>query len=286
MQPETNLEAEANKFARTYMGAVALPTVCFAVIIFASYVSVIYATMFGGMSLLLGYILASILTYASYTILHDAVHGSIGGASNKYSWLNNGLGYLAGQIMMVPFTAHQQEHLAHHRHTNDENDDPDHFLDDDSLWSLIKGTLLVLPLQYKYYRKHNWATASRRANLILTAEIILMFSWRLAFVTAGFHIEALVLLIGSLATAVFALIILFVWLVHRPYDKKERYLNTNTFVMPGWLDTPMSWLWLFQNYHSVHHLFPRVPFYHYKALFKKIEPIMISKNAPIIRVGQ
>jgi beta-carotene hydroxylase len=82
----------------------------------------------------------------------------------------------------------------------------------------------------------------------------------------------------------FMLVILFAWLVHRPYNKTKRYENTSTFVFPGISDSIITWMWLFQNYHSVHHLFPKVPFYKYRELYLKIENVMIKKNAPIIRI--
>jgi hypothetical protein len=43
-------------------------------------------------------------------------------------------------------------------------------------------------------------------------------------------------------------------------------------------------IWVNQNYHSIHHLFPRVPFYRYPALFNDIERIMVAKGAPIYRL--
>ena len=50
--------------------------------------------------------------------------------------------------------------------------------------------------------------------------------------------------------------------------------------------SPVTWLWGFQNYHSIHHLFPRVPFYRYRKLFTDIEEIMIARDAPIYRLGR
>ncbi|MGY8889158.1 MAG: fatty acid desaturase [Pseudomonadales bacterium] len=38
------------------------------------------------------------------------------------------------------------------------------------------------------------------------------------------------------------------------------------------------------NYHCIHHLFPKVPLYHYKKLFNEIEPGMAERGAPIIRM--
>jgi nucleoside-diphosphate-sugar epimerase len=38
-------------------------------------------------------------------------------------------------------------------------------------------------------------------------------------------------------------------------------------------------LWLYQNYHSIHHLFPRVPFYKYRVLFDEVEDLMVAQGA-------
>ena len=69
-----------------------------------------------------GLLLMSVLTYAAYTVLHDAAHGSISGSHKELRWLNEMLGYMAAWVLMIPLTAHRHEHLAHHRHTNEEGD--------------------------------------------------------------------------------------------------------------------------------------------------------------------
>ena len=47
----------------------------------------------------------------------------------------------------------------------------------------------------------------------------------------------------------------------------------------------LNWFWMFQNYHSIHHLFPRVPFYKYAELFEEIEDVMVAKQAPIYNIS-
>ena len=37
-----------------------------------------------------------------------------------------------------------------------------------------------------------------------------------------------------------------------------------------------------KNLHSAHQLFPRVPFYHYRALHRDIEPIIRLQGTPIL----
>lgn len=276
----------ANTAARGYMGKVAWPTVILAITVLGSYIATLITAISGQLPIFPAFLLAAFLTYMVYTVLHDAVHGSINGKNKSLCWLNDGLGYLAGQMMFISFKAHQKEHLAHHRNTNVKGADPDLVLEDDNLFSLLKGTLLILPMQYKYYLANHWKAAPSRDKLIFATEIIVMVGWRLALVLAGYWWIALSLTLLSVGVGVFALLILFVWLVHRSFHETKRYKNTNTLIMPGWLDGPITWLWLYQNYHSVHHLFPRVPFYHYKALFKKIEDVMIANDAPIIRLGK
>jgi len=273
----------ASRQAQTLMGNFALTTVILALIFFTGFLATYAGMITGTLPLWAGYVLAALLTYAAYTVLHDAVHGSVHGKKRSLSWLNNLLGYLAGQIMLVSFKAHQKEHLAHHRHTNDPELDPDMFLPDDSLRSLIRGTLVVLPLQYKYYFAHCWDKAATKNKLIVVVELVVMIGWRAALFVFGFWQIGLISLAATF-TGVFLLVILFVWIVHRPHDDEARYKNTSTFVFPGLLDDVISWLWLFQNYHSIHHLFPKVPFYRYRSLYRKIEPVMVEKDAPIYRV--
>jgi beta-carotene hydroxylase len=47
----------------------------------------------------------------------------------------------------------------------------------------------------------------------------------------------------------------------------------------------LTWLWMYQNYHSIHHLFPRVPFYKYARLYSEIEAVLKEKQAPIYRIS-
>ena len=53
--------------------------------------------------------------------MHEAVHGNIGG-NRKLKWLDKVIIYLMAPIVVIPFTSHQKEHFAHHKHTNGEGD--------------------------------------------------------------------------------------------------------------------------------------------------------------------
>jgi len=123
-QPD-KLDQEALSYAKNYMGEFAWPSVVYGLVVCASYLTTVALAMAGLMPLVLASPLVAILTYLTYTLLHEAAHGSISGSRQSLRWVNEALGYMAAWILMMPLTAHRHEHLAHHRHTNEEDGDPD-----------------------------------------------------------------------------------------------------------------------------------------------------------------
>ena len=58
--------------------------------------------------------LLGILTFASYTPMHEAVHGNVGGSNTKHKWLDYAVGLLMSPLISIPFNSHKREHLTHH----------------------------------------------------------------------------------------------------------------------------------------------------------------------------
>jgi beta-carotene hydroxylase len=83
-----------------------------------------------------------------------------------------------------------------------------------------------------------------------------------------------------------ALAFLFDWLVHNPHEQPvtERYRATNAFLFRRAHRT-LTWLYLWQNFHLIHHLFPRVPFYRYETVFDRIRPLLNARGANVKTVG-
>ena len=138
-------------------------------------------------------------------------------------------------------------------------------------------------VQNTFLFREYWATASRRERLIYFAEMILFVAWRVAFIgLVARELDWLLLLLGYLIGAFFTAY-WFAYRPHLPYENPARYQNTNSMIMPRWMK-PLEWFWLGQNLHSIHHLFPRVPFYRYHALHREIEPILRAQGTPVIGV--
>jgi beta-carotene hydroxylase len=286
MNKPDQLDLMALAAAKQYMGKMAWPTIALAVVVGVSYLATPLLVITGVMPLLLAVPVMALLTYAAYTVLHDAAHGSISGSNTSLRWLNEALGYMAAWILMIPLTAHRHEHLAHHRHTNQPDTDPDYVVADMARSPLhaIWAAMQVFLGQYRYYYQHRWNRGPRSQDLRLCLEVVAALIPRLAFIAAGFWLEGLALFVLAWIVGVAVLMFLFAYIVHTPHKSVGRYVDTSTFVVNGPLGNIITALWGYQNYHSIHHLFPRVPFYYYKRLFGEIQETMHAKGAPIHRL--
>ena len=271
------------------MGKVAWPTVILGLLFAAVYIAAVVMSLAGLLSLWLAVPVVALVTYLSYTILHESVHGSIGGNHRSLRWLNKAMGYVAAWITMIPLTAHRYEHMAHHRYANDEQRDPDFHMGSmrDSPFAPILAAVRAWVSQFTYYAKHRWADAPPRQNVILCMEVAAALLPRLAVILAGFWVEGLALFVLAWVIGAIILIYSFAYIVHRPHNQIGRYVDTVTILPPesAPLRSALNWLWMFQNYHSIHHLFPRVPFYKYAELYEEIEDVMEAKQAPIYSIS-
>ncbi len=282
------LDRRALGAARQYMGKLAWPTVMLGVAVGVAYVATPLMVVTEALPLAVAIPIMAILTYAAYTVLHEAVHGSISGGNTSMRWLNEALGYMAAWILMIPLTAHRHEHLAHHRNTNNPDSDPDFVVSKLARhwWYAPLAALQIFLGQLSYYRQHRWSRGPRYQDVRLCLEICAALLPRLLFVVFGFWLEAITLFGVAWLIGVGLLMFLFAFVVHTPHESEGRYVDTSTFVVRGWLGYLVTTLWAYQNFHSIHHLFPRVPFFYYRRLFNDIEDIMIARGAPIYSLGR
>ena len=287
MDKKDNLDLVALEAAKQHMGSFAWPTVVLGIVLLATYLATPVLVVMDVMPLLIAVPLMALVTYASYTVLHDAAHGSISGSHASLRWVNETMGYIAAWIFMMPLTAHRHEHLAHHRHANQPNEDPDFVVADmtRSPFHALRAATNMYIGQFSYYFKNRWNKGPRSQNLYLCLELFAAVAPRLAFVAAGFWVEGLALFAIGWLLGIALVMFLFAYIVHTPHQSVGRYVDTSTFVIDGLGGKLATLLWGFQNYHSIHHLFPRVPFYTYRAVFEKIEPVMQAKGAPIYHLG-
>jgi len=216
---------------------------------------------------------ASVCAYASFTVLHEAVHGSL---CLRPRAANAVVAILAGWPLMAPGWTFRFLHLEHHRHTNDPEKDPD-------FWNGL-GPRWALPLRWTLADFAQWAFYFRRARGRPPAE--------LAHTVAGFGAIAAAAAWGVWAghgwallwawilparIAVFVLAFSFDWLVHRPHTvtaAEDRLRATRVLEVPG----PVGFLLLGQHLHLLHHLHPGVPFYRYRAAWNDLREVHAVLN--------
>lgn len=204
----------------------------------------------------------------SFTIWHEAVHGTV----SRSSWVNTATGILGGFPALIPYFFIRRDHLLHHEFANDPKRDPDWWFAAKSIWSL--------PLRYP--------AGVREAKRIVTDSkppaweawadraILLVALGAMIALVAGGHAWALLwawILPKGVAMWIHA------WYVnvlpHRELPA-ERYRDTRIFPI-GWLNPLM----LCHNYHGVHHAWPTIPWHRYPAAFRAQREVLEKRGAPI-----
>lgn len=273
-------DIEITQIARKDMGKTAWPTLIMSGIVVVVYFGVFAAATLDVLPLGIAFVIVSYMVYAVYTPLHESVHNNIAGDNVRLKRLNNVIGHTVGSILGVPYAVHRPAHMAHHRSTNVKGKDPDLVFSTNSFLDVVTGGPRIIINEYRYYFSRVHPTASRFDKSVVWCEIGFAIGWRVLLAAVGYPVEAFVLgVLGSVAGISF-LGIIFAWIVHVPFDETERYKNTATIFLPRMLHSVGTFVWLWQNYHSIHHLFPRVPFYRYKAVHDQIERGMIERGAP------
>jgi ferredoxin-NADP reductase/fatty acid desaturase len=232
----------------------------------------------GNIPLWLGSLCAIVMSYASFTVLHEAAHGNIRGQHSRFLWVEEVAGWISGMLLLAPFPAFRVLHLLHHAHTNHPENDPDHWVVGRRPWSIAARCLSILA---SYYHNFLHGTASqtsaakqaRRSTLWGVAGLLLTF---VGLIWAGFFTEVLWLWVvpGIVASGILAF--LFDWVPHHPHQVQEKYHNTRILLVPG-----LTLVMLWQNFHLIHHLYPRVPFYRYHQCFQAVRSVLELEQAPI-----
>jgi fatty acid desaturase len=285
-QPNAPADRHALSLIRSHLGMVAWPTVFLALGIVAAFALVCTLTTMGIIPLWLGLILNTLILYADQTPLHEACHGNIAGRNSKWLWLNHLVGFVSGTILLHEYKAFRYMHLAHHRDTNNPGLDPDHWVAVQNPFLVAFRCLTIVFWYHQYFWKHIAFHAHIPGMRPLTIHIVIMhalyYGLAIALSVMGYWREVLMLWIFPHILASALIIYFFAYLTHKPHEVHERYRDTNVFWVRGKIVEPIvNWLYMFQNFHLVHHLFPRIPFYKYRQAFRDLKPVLDREHAHI-----
>ena len=281
--------AEEREIASKYIGGFAWPTVLLFIFNCAVYTGTILLCVKGSLPMPVGFVINSIITYFFYTIHHEANHGNISAQNKSLRWVDKFMGSVASLPLQLNFQAYAPSHLLHHAHTNIPGRDPDHFMAGPAkavfprwLITTVIKTLACIPFVAQILFKILPAQISAgiryfksdRPGLYRHLQLSLLLLVASFFFGQGLNF----LMLWWLPTQVAQLILQtwFVWLPHAPFTETSRYHNTR---IRGWIGSHV--MLLGQDHHLIHHMYPRVPFYRYRRLFRAIRPSLEANKSSI-----
>jgi len=242
-------------------GQTAWPTVALTLGALAVQVAMAVAGTRGLLAAPLAVLIASIAAYSQFTVAHDAAHKSL----SKISWLNEACGWLSALVLFGPFEAFRRNHLHHHAHTNDPKEDPDYWVAGSNGFITFLRCFTLLEMHYIVY-----FTQLGRRDGVYAKSIATVAGIAAAFAAAAHLGQLSTLFLYWLVPAQLAgtaLGFMFDYWPHRPHTGRGRLKDT-AVIAPRYFDP----LFLSQNIHLLHHLFPTVPWYRYRSAFNAIEP--------------
>ena len=223
-------------------------------------------------------LLSATAIFVLFTVLHDAAHYSV----STHRWVNVAFGRVAMLFVspLISFKSFAFIHIEHHRNTNDDENDPDHFVSGAPWWQLpVRFPLMDVP--YLSFLVRN---VRRRPRAEVLETVFLMGTTVALIVTCAFtgHLWTLaVLYLIPARVAMFVLAWWFDWLPHHDLEdtqQENRYRATRNRVGSEWILTPLL---LSQNYHLVHHLHPSIPFHRYVSAWRRNEEAYLERDAAI-----
>ena len=223
----------------------------------------------------LGVALNTVASFLFFTVLHESVHRTAGTGETLNVWLARFSALGVTPIAAAP--VFRFIHMQHHMHTNeDDGSDPDHWTNAGPAWSTpLRWATIDLAYVPFYLRR---AGRRPRRELIESAVTsLLLLAIGVALMLNGHLIDVLVYYILPTRLAIWFLGYAFDWLPHHGLEDltTDRYRATRNRI--GWerLLTPLL---LYQNYHLVHHLHPRIPFYRYIAAWRRNEDAYLAHD--------
>ena len=272
-------ERQVQKIVIGHIGGFAWPTIILFFLCIAIYAFCMYRLVFDHVFSMWVFFGVTFCAYVVYTPLHDAVHGAVTGMKPEHRWINEWVGFISAHVLGISFVSHRRTHLKHHRSTNHPEEDPDMVLAAKAPAQLIAIWFKALPKEWMFSASFQQFSKSELRLVQLELAAIVLTRLLLIILCADLSITLCTLLVGHvIGNAI--LVTLFAWSVHHPHSEQKRMKTTTIYQARGWLDIPLTLLWGFQNYHAIHHLFPKVPFFRYRILYQNLEGYLKAKDIP------
>lgn len=222
----------------------------------------------------------AIASYMAFTVTHDATHNAVSSNQIMNDWAGR-----AGITLLEPgpfFSMFRYIHMQHHKFTNDPVKDPDAYSGAGPVWLLPLRWLSLDLIYFRIYlNKENFLKRPRAEQVEFFVSALFALTVIILVSMFGWLEHYLLLFIIPTRISKLFIVFAFDFLPHYPHNisaKENRYRSTSNRVGCEWLLTP---LFIYQNYHLVHHLYPAVPFYRYIKIWNARKAYHLSKNPAI-----
>ena len=275
MHSTTKLEAE---IGRRNTPDFAWPTLALTIGLWAGFAAVIGLALKGELPMALAAAINTVIIYAIYTPLHDAIHSSIIPRRKDLRWVHTAVGMACAAPLWMFYHHHRKSHFAHHAKANTA-EDPDLYAKGSFarvFFAKIPWALLSYfnPIQlYRECLRFRLGDRERRITMTLFA---IYAATAAAIIAAGFGYEFLMLWLIPWFVGNLLMLTAFGWAPHHDHSEVGRYRDTRISLFPG-----ADLLCLYQNLHLVHHMLPSIPFYRYRVAFNELRPLLERNGARI-----
>ncbi len=262
-----------------YPPQVAWPTVFLFLVSTIVFVGTTSLAVQGELAMTVGMLINSVCLYNLFSVFHDASHSAV----SRNRRLNDTIGYLSFGLLSphMPFNVLRSIHMIHHKNANSESDIADTYVTRGPWW-LLPLRWLTLDVSYlrTYWKRRAFRKTGEKAILMLafslTAITIAVLLW------LGYWQELLMLWFIPGRITILLISLVFVYLPHYPHtvtQKEDPYQATSIRKGWEWLLNP---LFLYQNYHLVHHLYPAAPFYRMQKIWEARQRFHMEHNPAVV----
>lgn len=234
----------------------------------------------GIVPLWLGFIIATFNIMLSYLPSHEAQHDIIAKPGSKLRWLNQLVGHLSTIPLSLPYRIAKYTHMAHHKHANDPELDPDYSTHApgplSAIWQSIKNRQPRAKGGFNAYGE--MLSREGRLDLLMDGILYEIVFYAVLIVSAwnGYALEAALLWWLPRHIGLTYIQYYLSWAPHHPGNEKGRYRNTRGFRAALGNIGSMG-----MQYHIVHHLHPRIPLYRTPRAYWELKPILEARGCRI-----
>ncbi|MGH2958870.1 MAG: fatty acid desaturase [Solirubrobacterales bacterium] len=256
--------------------AVAVPTLVLFVLALATWCASAALGTAGLWPAPISVVVSGVAAFLLFTVAHECSHAS----ASSIHGINLWMGRIATPFFTVVggFSMLRFIHMQHHRFTNhSDGRDPDHYTQSKNRFALpLRWATVDLAYTRFYFPKLSQRPRTEKIEFVVNEAILIGVIAALCI--QGFAMEVLLYYFLPTRIALFILACTFDWLPHHelPDDiDSNKYRATRVTIGAEWLLTPLL---LYQNYHLVHHLHPRIPFYRYIKVWRRNEAAYLSHD--------